>query len=551
VARRVGSDGCPRAGEGGSVKVHRLLNTGVRHLEYLFSPPGLPLVAKGGGAVETTAVLVRGPAGAGKTTLALAIASALAKRAEGSVYFLATEALPEDVWWKGTQAGFADDAMQDARTPREGAFLHVDHVAAHDAPDGEPPEERARRALRLAWSWAEVNAERVGLRAVVIDAFAVVGERGSADDRADVLQFLQGLEAKGITPVLVEEVGSHEWTAYLVDVVLELSWGEDPDTGGRTRKLACSKSRYATGRYGPHDYGREIHELAVWPTFASVVSQWRWPDNAGGARVLELILPASVSGPMLVAPPGQLTGIALTGRPSLTGLLHRLPWLGVRGVNLGAVGSVERGFRVPVEEGPGALAWAIVDAVLLGAGAVVVDGLRFALDRRRYRSALLDELEAITLLGVAVFLCEDTPVLDDLPRSLGAKFSPSTSSYGEAFVAKGDPLLSLLASSPEAPEDQLLRSAVALSAGDDRAALLTYTALHAVYTASDAPLDWLLALTDAAERRTVAPYVTSALVRRGRTDEAGVWLAEALTGNLVSPDLRADVDAAIAELSPR
>jgi hypothetical protein len=65
------------------VKTERLLDLPIKHLDYVFSPPGLPLPAKGETDFGTTSILVRGGAGTGKTTFALALAHATAKAGGG------------------------------------------------------------------------------------------------------------------------------------------------------------------------------------------------------------------------------------------------------------------------------------------------------------------------------------------------------------------------------------------------------------------------------------------------------------------------------------
>ncbi len=72
-----------RAPEESWMKGPRLTELPIKHLEYVFSPPGLMLPVKGESEHGTTSILVRGGAGTGKTTFALALAHALAKAARG------------------------------------------------------------------------------------------------------------------------------------------------------------------------------------------------------------------------------------------------------------------------------------------------------------------------------------------------------------------------------------------------------------------------------------------------------------------------------------
>jgi len=87
------------------VTTRRLTELPVHHLEYVFSPPGLPLPVKGDTEIGTTSILVRGGAGTGKTTFALALAHAVAKANSGLVLYLTTEFSPVEITFKATLIG--------------------------------------------------------------------------------------------------------------------------------------------------------------------------------------------------------------------------------------------------------------------------------------------------------------------------------------------------------------------------------------------------------------------------------------------------------------
>lgn len=93
------------------MKIARLIDLPVKHLEYVFSPPGLPLPVKGETDLGTTSILVRGGAGTGKTTFALALAHAAAKSSGGLVLYLTTEFSPVEIIFKATLIGLPEEAV--------------------------------------------------------------------------------------------------------------------------------------------------------------------------------------------------------------------------------------------------------------------------------------------------------------------------------------------------------------------------------------------------------------------------------------------------------
>src|SRR5262245_31536499 len=100
----------------------------IPRLEYLFLPPGMPLVGKTREARETTSILVRGGAGTGKTTLAVALAHAIAREQNGVSLYLTTEFVPTELTYKAKLLGLPESLIT-ARQPSATA-LHPGTVLA-------------------------------------------------------------------------------------------------------------------------------------------------------------------------------------------------------------------------------------------------------------------------------------------------------------------------------------------------------------------------------------------------------------------------------------
>lgn len=257
---------------------------GVGHLEHVFLPPGLPLPFKGKEDVGTTSVLVRGGAGVGKTTLALALAHSIADASGGAVLYLTTEFSPVEVAFKASMLGLPEDAVlpwPGAEPVPAGGILveHLANTAPAEASEEVPSSDsNRRRSLEAVWNLLhpeeEVAAARA-VRAVVIDALTLLEPQ--ADERAlraELIDFVQALEGEGRSVVLVEELGpgTPAWSAFVVDLVFELGMTPHPRTGELQRKLTLSKCRYAISIPGPHDYGLEGGRPTVWPDLLRVVA---------------------------------------------------------------------------------------------------------------------------------------------------------------------------------------------------------------------------------------------------------------------------------------
>ncbi|MEZ4309502.1 MAG: ATPase domain-containing protein [Polyangiaceae bacterium] len=255
--------------------LRRLANTGVVRLERIFSPAGIPLVRKSKGGAFTTSIAVRGGAGCGKTTLALALALSLADASEGAVLHLTTELDPVEVALKAEQLGLSPEAIQPWGTTGAPARVYATHLSLGETEE-EPDAPAARKFGALQYAWDLLHADGQGatprmdekVRVLVIDAFAAPQPEESQDTlRRDMVALVQALESEGISTLLVEETlgDAPSFLPFVVDIVFELAWVAGADTGELTRRLRCTKCRHAVARPGPHDYGLEDGKLSVWP----------------------------------------------------------------------------------------------------------------------------------------------------------------------------------------------------------------------------------------------------------------------------------------------
>lgn len=261
------------------MKLRRLKDLYINQLEYLFSPPGLPLVAKAGSSSPpTTTILVRGEAGAGKTTLALALAHSIARDRKGALLVLNTETAPVEVDVKAASLQIQRKlvlAWPSRSKARKGTIL-VQHIALAAAPEELDPEaESSARPgmLDVLWEMLRIYSDedpaRTPLAAVMIDGM-LLSERddNTGPTRSDTAAFLQALETRGISTVIVEESAPKQtsWLPFVVDLVFELQFNLAEDTRKLVRQLVCRKSRYTPAFAGPHEYDLdEDSVLSVWP----------------------------------------------------------------------------------------------------------------------------------------------------------------------------------------------------------------------------------------------------------------------------------------------
>lgn len=388
----------------------------IARLERIFSPHGLPLIRKDSKSnVATTVILVRGQAGSGKTTLVAALAHAIGRARDGVALYLSTEALASELRFKSTFLDLPQGAVR-GWSRRDGALvgtLLTQHIEL-TRPGQEANEQGGRRlaAFRAVAEMLDEPGAKASppVRAVVLDGFLLSdGSPETPDLRHEVISFLQDLEARGITPVLVEEVGQSglEWLPFVVDLVLELGLEQDSDTGKLIRRLRCPKSRYALCRPGPHDYGLENGRPALWPDLLEVLaSGGSLLDGAEAAPPPEFFWPDDdenhyyvLSGPGVIA--------SLYDKPDANILRPHLHTPGtttlkvVCGSEIQLLRGKEPVALVRENDGPHALAWAVLEHGR-DCNFISIGQLPGLMRRRRFRLPLLHLLDALASTGKRV-----------------------------------------------------------------------------------------------------------------------------------------------------
>lgn len=407
------------------MKCIRLTELPVKHLEHVFSPPGLPLPAKGESDQGTTSILVRGGAGTGKTTFALALAHAIAKSADGLVLYLTTEFSPVEIAFKATLIGLSEEAV-DVWPGTEGlpsGGVVVEHLSA--VRNGRPvlsSAERKRGVIDAVWGLLhpeKEGAERPPrpVRAVVIDALTLP-EAGETEGalRADLVAFVQALESEGISVVLVEELaaGAPAWASFVVDVVFELVFQPEPETQDLRRKLTVSKCRYAISIPGPHDYGLENGSPSVWPDLFRVLTM---ASESKGTSLFRTVPPR------LMVPVGSAGNWARIGASIILSSFDK-PSMKVRRVLTRTPGSTELVIRcgattvilssshtcsINEDDGVHAIGWHIVSSARqIGANECVFEDIERFLSTPGSTARLIRLLEALCYMGFMV--CVHSPL---------------------------------------------------------------------------------------------------------------------------------------------
>lgn len=253
----------------------------VLHLSDCFSPRGLRLIRRSPDSEPTSSLLVRGPAGIGKSTLALAIANDLAKDRGGYIAWLSSESGVTDVLSKHEMLGFASKVRDwsDREAAQPGDVVTDPLLPGETA---EADTASAKRLLTLEGAWQRLEPlakDKARLPVVlVIDAFGLLVRGETAIEfREHVLDLVRFCELNGISTIFVEEAANDasDVLLFTCDVVLELLWSEDTRRN-RVRRLAIPKSRYSHALPGPHEYGFETGAggaklPAAWPDIASAV----------------------------------------------------------------------------------------------------------------------------------------------------------------------------------------------------------------------------------------------------------------------------------------
>ncbi len=391
-------------------------------LEYVFVPPGLPLITKTVDAPATTSILIRGGAGAGKTTLAVALAHAIAREQKGVALYLTTEFVATELTYKAKTLGLPATSVDSWQSRKEHAVgtLLAEHLLRTTAgAEVKTVAQRKRASIDAVWALLahgkdEPSAEmQVGppVRAVVIDAFGLPEiEHDDNDLRNELLGLVQTLELAGITTILIEEAGTRgeAWLPFIVDLVFELELWPDPDTGELSRRLKCPKNRYGRAIPGPHDYGMDKRSPSVWPDLTSVGGTHASLINRGNLPPA-IFFPLGNASQYVVCPAGTVILSAYDGPSSLPSAFLYTPGLRPATVNCGPLTRIQlpgsKPSRVPENEGPFALVWRLLRANSAGViNSVFFEEFEFFLSRPRLRVSALRMLEMLRTAGLTVYL---------------------------------------------------------------------------------------------------------------------------------------------------
>jgi KaiC/GvpD/RAD55 family RecA-like ATPase len=424
----------------------------VRGLELLFAPPGLPLVDKGANQ-PTTSVLLYGDAGAGKTTLAIALAHAIARSGGGTALYLTTELAPTELSHKRELLGLAEVPVvgwEDAAIAPPGALV-AGHLALIDPSGTHSVRERALQAI---WNFvAEAPEKTAGVRCVVIDAFPLfeVGE----STRDAIVSLLQALESRGISVVLIQEAdGNSDYLPFVADIVFELRFVEDRDTGELVRKLGCRKSRYVRSLVGPHDTGLDLGAVAVWPDPLAVAMHYR-PALRRLKKPARTFLPLEVENQFVVF---QRGGIVLSTVDAPDGTLQSIlstPGVAALSVVIGPITRVtdaKRTILVPEWEGAYSVGWAINTLAEQTAANVVIVGGLGGRRHTRFHASFERVLEALRLRGMLICVHDTHENLRQLEALADCSAKQFRNGHGFPKLYRRSPAALLaLASRPASP----------------------------------------------------------------------------------------------------
>jgi KaiC/GvpD/RAD55 family RecA-like ATPase len=242
---------------------------------------GLDLVLSGGvrwvervATVAGASILVRGPAGSGKTLVGVSLARSLARQLNGPVAYGCVELLPSEL----------DAQVQSLFPGSDGPAVRYAPFNSEPAPgadvllvsllelDGNP--DRLGDALDAMWG--EIEALDLRPRVVVIDSLIDGYGIGSNVSREFADAICKLTARWGIALILLEECATAKaspWV-YAVDTVIELGLEGDEGAGSPERWLRVPKHRFGPSDIGPH---RFVIESGIGVTVFPRTSVWLEP----------------------------------------------------------------------------------------------------------------------------------------------------------------------------------------------------------------------------------------------------------------------------------
>ena len=227
--------------------------------------PGLDLVLGGGirllqrvdGAAESATLLIRGPAGSGKTILGTQLAASIARKLRTDVAYGCVELLPVEL--RAQHESIRSTAIKeeviplgkgtDAAEP-DASFVRI-YAGLLDIGETGQAVEHLGASLEALLHAAESRAGRP-VRVIVVDSLSDGYGLGASAPRllADGISKLAA--ASGLVVILIEEssdVRPSVWS-FAVDTVLELGLAEE--NGRFQRRLRVPKNRLGPSFPGPH-----------------------------------------------------------------------------------------------------------------------------------------------------------------------------------------------------------------------------------------------------------------------------------------------------------
>jgi KaiC/GvpD/RAD55 family RecA-like ATPase len=241
---------------------------------------GLDMVLGGGLALvehedakPSTAIVIRGAPGSGKTILGTQLAANLAASWQADVLYCCVEVLPSEI---GQQAGQFDWSNRirfvkapfsdpgDAASPR--VFASILNLGTEEKED----EELGRAVSAFL---EEVKGLGGKPRVLVLDSLSDGYRLGSKVRREVADGLCKFGKSRGLTTILLEETSDNKpslW-AFVADVVLQFE-GQAP--GAMYRSLTVPKNRFGPSDPGPHEYSIIKSGMSILPRYQTFRKKW-------------------------------------------------------------------------------------------------------------------------------------------------------------------------------------------------------------------------------------------------------------------------------------
>lgn len=240
--------------------------------------PGLDVITHGG-IPRGRATLITGKSGAGKSILALQLATQLARAGIATLY-VAVEERPDDIVQTGESLGLGIEKLV-----ADGSLSFVDMRRPIDGPiiiTGE--YDTYGLVARLG-----AKIRQLGARAVVLDSVSAIFHPRPAEDqlRAHFFLLVQGLEALGVTVIMTTEASADYSRPtmlgvedYVCDLVLVLR--NVVDGKRRRRTIEVHKYRRSAHRKGEYPCTIAADGITIFPLDAD--SESAGPMSSDGDR---------------------------------------------------------------------------------------------------------------------------------------------------------------------------------------------------------------------------------------------------------------------------